>query len=143
MSSGYMNYIVWAVIALIAYSLVAPLMKIALTEIPTAVAVTVSNTILVIAAVGLVVLSRESVGEYLFHAKSPYMYAAGICLAIGILAYYQALAGGPVSIVVPIFGLFIAASSIIGMIALDEPVTARKMLGIIFALLAVYFTSVE
>jgi transporter family protein len=46
-----------------------------------------------------------------------------------------------VSVVTPIFGLFLVGSAVVGMVALDEPVTARKLAGLGFAGLAVYLTS--
>ena len=138
-----MNYIGWSVVALLAYTLVAPLMKIATQSIPSDVATAVSNTILVIVALAVVAAADHPVTEYLAHPKAPYMYAAGFCLAVGILAYYRALSMGPVSVVTPVFGLFLVTSSIAGVAVLDEPFTARKAAGIGFALLAVYFTTVE
>jgi transporter family protein len=71
------------------------------------------------------------------------MYAAGVFLAVGILAYYRALALGPVSVVVPVFGLFLVTSSLVGVVALDEPLTARKGVGVLLALVAVYLVTVE
>ncbi|WP_122088482.1 EamA family transporter [Halalkalicoccus subterraneus] len=136
-----MNYLLWALIGLVAYTFVAPLMSVATTDVPSDVAVIVSNTMLVVAAGAVVAVSNEPVVEYLTHPDAPYMYAAGICLAVGILAYYRALSMGPVSVVVPIFGMFIVTSSLVGFVALDEPVTARKMAGIGFAVLAVYLTA--
>jgi bacterial/archaeal transporter family protein len=137
------NYLLWALLALLAYTFVAPLMSVATTEVPSDVAVVVSNSMLVVAAVAVVALSREPVFEYLTHPDAPYMYAAGLCLAVGILAYYRALALGPVSVVVPIFGMFIVTSSLIGFAVLDEPLTARKAAGIAFAAVAIYLTAVE
>lgn len=138
-----MNYLLWALLALFAYTFVAPLMSVATTDVPSDVAVIVSNTMLVIGAAAVVAVSQEPVTEYLTHPDAPYMYAAGICLAVGILAYYRALAMGPVSVVVPIFGMFIVTSSLIGVAVLDEPLTARKVAGIGFAALAVYLTAIE
>ncbi|ADJ14883.1 EamA family transporter [Halalkalicoccus jeotgali] len=138
-----MNYLLWALVGLVAYTFVAPLMSIATTEVPSNVAVIVSNSMLVVAAFVVVVFSNEPVAEYLTHPDAPYMYAAGICLAVGILAYYRALSMGPVSVVVPIFGMFLVTSSLVGFVALDEAITARKVAGIGFAVLAVYLTAVE
>lgn len=138
-----MNYLLWALLALLAYTFVAPLMSIATTDVPSDVAVIVSNTMLVIAAGAIIAFTREPVAEYLTHPDAPYMYAAGICLAVGILAYYRALSMGPVSVVVPIFGMFIVTSSLVGFVALDEPITLRKVTGIGFAIVAVYLTAVE
>ena len=136
-----MPYLRWSLLALLAYSLVAPLMKIATEEIPTNVAVMVSNLMLVVAAGTLVVMTNESTVQYLTHPRAPYLYAAGIALAVGIIAYYKALALGPVSTVTPIFGMFLALSSIAGFVFLGEAITPRKAVGLVFAVLAVYLTA--
>ncbi|MFB6134228.1 MAG: EamA family transporter [Halanaeroarchaeum sp.] len=136
-----MQYVQWSLVALLAYSLVAPLMKIATEEIPTAVAVTVSNVILVAAAGLIVLLSEESVLTYLAHPRAPYLYAAGGALAVGILAYYQALSLGPVSTVTPIFAMFLVVSSLVGFFVLGEEITARKVFGIVLAVVAVYLSA--
>lgn len=136
-----MSYLRWSLLALAAYSLVAPLMKIATEEIPSNVAVMVSNAILVLAAGALILTTSESAIPYLTHPRAPYLYGAGLALAVGILAYYKALALGPVSVVVPIFGMFLVVSSLVGFVVLKEPFTARKGLGLLFAVAAVYLTA--
>ncbi len=138
-----MRYLSWALLALASYTLVAPLVKLATAEIPSDVALLVANGMLVIGAAVVVVASDTAVVPYLTDSHAVYAYAAGICLTVGILAYYRALASGPVSVVVPIFGLFIVTSSIIGIAVLKEPLTARKVAGIGCAVLAVYLTSVK
>lgn len=140
-----MRYLTWAVVALLAYSLVAPLMKVALAHVPSDVAVFVSNLILVVAALTVATLSEEPIRPYLdpTHPGTLFMLAAGCCLAVGILAYYRALELGDVSVVVPIFGLFIVFSSLVGVVALDEPMTARKALGIAFAVVALILVAGE
>ncbi|WP_129117026.1 EamA family transporter [Halegenticoccus tardaugens] len=141
-----MNYLPWAILALAAYSLVAPLMSVATTgqvKVPSDVAALFANSILVVVTVGVIAYTDQGIAGYLTHPKSPYIYAAGVCLAVGILAYYRALALGPVSVVAPIFGMFLAVSSLIGVAFLHESLTARKLLGIAFAVLAVYLVSVE
>ncbi|WP_121822352.1 EamA family transporter [Halostella salina] len=138
-----MNYIGWAVVALFAYTMVAPLMKVATESIPSDVATLFSNLILVGVALLLALRTDGSIAQYATHPKAPYMYGAGLCLAIGILSYYRALSMGPVSVVTPVFGLFLVTSSLLGIVFLDEALTSRKLLGVGFALLAVYFTTVE
>ncbi|MFC4356616.1 EamA family transporter [Halobium salinum] len=145
-----MNYLLWSLVAVAAYTFVAPLMSVATTgdvKMPSDVGALLANTILVVATAGVIVFGNGNfvgyVGEYLTHPKAPYVYAAGVCLAIGILAYYRALALGPVSIVAPVFGMFLVTSSVIGILFLDEAFTARKALGIGFAVVAVYLVSVE
>ncbi|MFB6125017.1 MAG: EamA family transporter [Halanaeroarchaeum sp.] len=136
-----MQYLRWSVLALAAYSLVAPLMKVATEEIPVDVAVMVSNAMLVLAAAAVVLTTDSSVLEYLTHPRAPYLYAAGLALAVGILSYYRALSLGPVSSVTPIFGMFLVVSSLVGFVVLGESFTARKALGLVFAAAAVYLTA--
>jgi len=140
-----MRYLSWAFLALAAYTLVAPLLSVATRDVPSDVVALVTNGILVIAALGLVAYQGQPVLRYLDpgHPKAGYLYLAGVLLAVGIIAYYRALALGPVSVVVPIFGTFIVTSSVVGIAFLDEALTARKAAGIAFAVLAVYLTSVE
>lgn len=136
-----MQHVVWAVVALLAYAAVAPLVSLATREIPSDVVVATTNGILVLAAGLLVLVSDASYVEYLTHDAAPYMYGAGLLLAVSIVAYYRALASGPVSVVVPIFGLFIVASSIVGIVALDEPLTLRKAAGVGLAVVAIWLTT--
>jgi transporter family protein len=137
-----MRYVVWAVVALCAYTAVPPLMKLTTRDIPVDVAVAVSNGMLTLVALALA-LRGGGVRQYLDHPDAGFMYAAGVFLTVGILGFYRAIEAGPVSRVVPIFGLFIATSSVVGVAVLDEPVTARKTAGIGLALAAVYLTTVE
>jgi len=138
-----MRYLVWAILALIGYTLVPPLVKLATAEIPSDVVLLIANGMLVVVTVSILLISDVSVGQYLTHPRAVYAYGAGIALTVGIVAYYRALAAGPVSVVVPIFGMFIATSSIVGIAVLDEPLTARKAAGIVLAVTAVYLTAVE
>lgn len=135
-----MNYLPWAVLALLAYSFVAPLMREATSgagAIPSDVAALVANTILIVVTVGVIFLTDQNVTEHLSSPNMRLVVAAGVCLSVGILAYYRALARGPVSVVAPIFGLFLVVAAVVGVVALDEPVTARKTLGILLAAVAV------
>jgi transporter family protein len=141
-----MNYLPWAVLALVAYSLVAPLMSVATTgspKIPSNVAALISNTVLVAATVAVVVYNGNDAIAYLSHPKAKFVLAAGVCLTVGILSYYRALSMGPVSVVSPLFGMFLVLSSVIGIVFLNESLTARKVLGIGLAVVAVYLVSVE
>ncbi|WP_435195423.1 EamA family transporter [Natronomonas sp. EA1] len=137
-----MNYIAYAVLGLVSYTLVAPLTKLATQDLSSDVVAAVTNGMLVVAAIAVVVLSADkSLTEAFTHPDAKYMVAAGVCLAVGILAYYRALAAGPVSVVVPIFGMFLVTSSAVGILALDEPLTAKKAVGILLAGVAVYLTA--
>lgn len=136
-----MNYLLWTLLGLLAYTLVPPLMKVATSEIPPTVALLISNTILIVVTVVVVAVSDQTVAEHLTAPKAIYAYVAGLALAIGILAYYTGLSMGPVSVVTPIFGMFLVTSSVLGIAFLGETLTARKALGFAFAVAAVYLTA--
>ena len=136
------RYIGLALIAFLTYSLVAPLLKIAMEEIPSTVAVFMSNTVMLILLGGVLFYQGISPMPYLRHRMAPYIVAWGVVLAVGLIAYYRAIELGPVSVVVPIYGLFIAVSSIIGFTLLNEDITIRKIASIGFAVLAIALMSI-
>jgi transporter family protein len=139
-----MGYLQWSVLALLAYSAVAPLVGFATTgnpKVPSFVAALITNGLLLVATVAVVLYQGQSVTTYLGHPKAPYLYLAGLFLAVGILAYYRALSLGPVSAVVPIFGTFLVISSVMGVLFLNESLTARKVAGIGCAMLGIYLVS--
>jgi transporter family protein len=136
-----MNYVGYAVVALVTYGLVAPVVSFAMEDIPSEVAVVITNSILVGMAVTVAVSQGSSITEYVGHDRFPYLILGGVLLGIGIMAYYKALELGPVSVVVPVYGMFIALSSIMGFLVFEEVLTARKALGILFGLVAIYLTA--
>lgn len=138
------NYLPWAVLSLVAYSAVPSLIGAATngeSAVPTTVAVLVSNGILVVATLGIMLVTGDSVLGSLDHPKFPLVLAAGGFLTVGILAYYRALALGPVSVVTPIFATFLVGSTVVAVVFFGESLTARRALGVAFALAAVYLVS--
>jgi transporter family protein len=134
------SYLPYAVVALIAYSFVPPLMSRATVgagAVPSNVAALVSNSILVVATLGVIAVSGESIVDHVDKPEMRLVAAAGVCLAVGILAYYRALSLGPVSVVTPVFGMFLVLSSVVGITLLEESFTARKGVGILLAVAAV------
>ncbi len=53
-----------------------------------------------------------------------------------MVLYYTAIARGPLSVVIPVFSLNLVIPAVLGFIFLNEPMTASKILGLIFACLA-------
>lgn len=138
------TYLPYALLAMGSYMFVAPLMRVATTgpdAVPSDVAVVISNTMLIAMAVGLVWYTGQGFVTHLDSPKLIHVVAAGVFLGIGILALYRALALGPVSVVTPIFAMFLVFSSVIGFLFLGESFTVRKGLGIGFAVVAVYLVS--
>ena len=136
-----MRYLVWSLIALGSYSFVSPLVSYATEEVPSQVAVTITNSILVLMALGVILYTRTPAMRYLTHPRAPYLYLAGLFLGVGIISFYRALSLGPVSGVVPIYGMFIVTSSFIGFLFLNESLTLQKGVGIGFGIIAIYLLS--
>jgi len=135
------RYLPYALLAFLAYSLVAPLTKVAMVHLPSTPTVFISNFVLFV-LVGAVLLVRgESPLPYLRHRYTPLVVASGVLLTIGLLTYYRALALGPVSVVVPLYGLFIVVSAFVGIVVFGEEVTLRKLAGIAFSVLAIALIS--
>jgi len=141
------NYLPYALVALVAYTLVPPLVRIATRGggLSGDVVALVTNVILVVCAAVLVAVTGQGNGlrEAVAGPRAPYVFAAGLLLSVGILAYYRALRLGPVSVVTPVFGLFLVTSSVVGVLFLEESFTARKAAGVTFAVAAIYLTTAE
>jgi bacterial/archaeal transporter family protein len=136
------HYLTLSLFALACYSLVAPLIKLATQQgAPPYVAVVITNTILVLTAL-LVSWNRGALFNLAMPSKSlGLLLVAGVLLGLSVTAYYLALSRGPISVVVPIFGLFIVSSSIAGVVVFGETLTTSRLLGILFALAAIYLVS--
>ncbi|QAU12071.1 multidrug transporter [Halorubrum sp. BOL3-1] len=138
------TYLPYALLAMGAYALVSPLMRVATTgpnAIPSDVAVVVSNALLIAMAVTVIAYTGQGFTTHLASPKLAHVLAAGFFLGVGILALYRSLSLGPVSVVTPIFAMFLVFSSVIGFLFLGESFTLRKGLGIAFAAAAVYLVS--
>lgn len=66
-----------------------------------------------------------------------YSLLIGVLLAIGVLTLYIAIERGPLSAVMPIFGLNAVITAVLGVIVLHEMVSVERVLGIIFAMMAI------
>ena len=135
------RYLPFALLAFIAYSLVAPLLKVAMADLPSTPTVFLSNFVLFVLVGGVLLYRGESPFPYLRHRYMPLMALSGVLLTVGLLTYYRSLALGPVSVVVPIYGLFIVVSAAVGVLALGESVTPRKVAGIAASVVAIALIS--
>jgi transporter family protein len=135
------GYVGWAVLGLIGYTFFTPLAEIATETVPSSVVALVTNSVLALTALGIGLYAHsDGFLGYVTGSAVPYMLGAGVFLTIGILAYYRALSIGPISVVIPIFGMFIVTSSILGVLFLGESASLRKVAGIVLAGVAVYLT---
>ena len=82
---------------------------------------------------------------YLHYSKIPLVWNKYIlygCLVgawwSGIMVlYYTAMARGPLSVVIPLFNMNLIIPAILGFVFLNEAITITKILGLVFACLAV------
>ena len=135
------EYLVWVVVALVAYGALAPVTSVVTKEIPPTVALFLSTLVFLVLTLGVMVATGTADLAYAVGPSAEYVYVAGVFLAVGILAYYYALRAGPVSVVVPIYGMFIVGSSVIGIAVLGESLTPARAGGIVCAALAVYLSA--
>ena len=120
----------WTVVALVGYSIFTPLASLATDGMPSNVVALGANAMLALAALGVTLVRGDDVLRHLTGDHAVYVLGAGAALTVGILAYYRALAEGPVSVVTPVYGSFLVFSSILSVAFLDESLSATKAVGI-------------
>lgn len=135
---SYMEFLIWVVIALLAYSLVAPLASIVTQDVPPPPALFLATAVFLVIAAAVMLATGTADPSHAVSGNAEYVYAGGLFLSIGILAYTAALEAGPVSVVVPIYGMFIVGSSVIAILFLDETFTIERGAGIACAIAAIY-----
>ncbi len=132
-----MSYLIWAIIGLLAYSVVAPLISIVTEDVQPTVGLLLATIVFLFISFIVMIINGAADPELATTSEAIYVYLAGVCLAFGILAYVSALELGPVSIVVPIYGTFIVGSSVIGIVFLGETLTVTRTAGVACAFIAV------
>ena len=137
-----MRYLAWTLLALVTYSFVPPLMGATTTRVSTPVATFVGAGMLSATGLALALANgdplTQSVTEHWL-----YVFGTGIVLTVGVFSFVNALSMGPVSVVTPIFGLFLVISSIVGAVFFGESLTLQRIAGMGFAVLAILLISFE
>jgi transporter family protein len=129
-------YLLWAFIGMVGYSVTALLVKLATQSgrfssffvlmIASAMVVTTSTTITILRG-DMKAFSANNLSS----SDGLFALGSGVALVVAVVFYFHALSEGPVSVVVPIFGMFILGGAVLGLVSLHEPLTLRKALGII------------
>ncbi len=70
-----------------------------------------------------------------------YAVLISIPLTVAILTLYMAIDRGPVSVVMPIYGLNAMLTALLGIIILHESVTVARVIGLVLAMTAVVLLS--
>src|SRR5262249_49991522 len=137
------SYLLWAVIGMIGYSLTAMLVKLATQSgrfssyfvlMISSAMVVATSTVITILRGDIKTFSRDNLAT----GDGILVLGAGVALVIAVVFYFLALSEGPTSIVVPIYGMFIVGGAVLGLVFLHEPLTLRKVLGILLAAVSVY-----
>jgi transporter family protein len=66
---------------------------------------------------------------------------AGLAMAVGLLCFFEALARGPATVVVPLTALYPAITVLLSRVILQEALTLRHLAGLALALAAAWLLS--
>ncbi|MFT4946238.1 MAG: transporter family protein [Natronomonas sp.] len=133
-----MGYLTWAILAMVCYSFAFLFMKIAMRGLPAFTVMPIAIVTLAVGATTVALAFGEGSIPSLTDRSVQFSLAAGLCLAGAVVGYFRALSTGPVSIVVPVFGMFLVGGAALGIVVLGEVVTPKKLLGIAFGAVAVF-----
>ncbi len=92
---------------------------------------------------GCTLLAALATGPVKFRADTANMIGlgAGVAGALGFLYFFLAISRGEASKVIPITSLYVAVSSVLAFVILSEPLTLKKVIGILFAIAAMVLLS--
>lgn len=128
---GYMGY---ALVAMGAYGVTAIFLKVGMRSMPAEVTLVITNVVLVVAGVVLAVARNQAIAPHLKMGWPLFfVILAGLTLSVSIVSYYTALSRGPVSVVVPIFGMSLAVAGTLGILFLGEEVKITRLVGFVLA----------
>jgi bacterial/archaeal transporter family protein len=138
-----MNYITWAILGMVGYSLVTLLVKLATRsgQFSSFLVLAIATVIVSASALTITVMrgdTRALVARDFLSTSALWAYATGISLTVAVASLFRALSLGPASVVAPIYGMFIVGGAVLGMVFLDEPANLRKLLGIGLAIVSVF-----
>jgi transporter family protein len=138
-----MNYIAWAIIGMVGYSLVTMFVKLATRsgQFSSFLVLAIATSIVCTSTLSITALrgdTRGLVARDFASSSALWAYATGVSLTVAVASLFRALSLGPASVVAPIYGMFIVGGSILGMAFLNEPPNLRKLLGIGLAIVSIY-----
>lgn len=141
-----MHYLAWAVIGMVAYSIVTLMVKLATRtgDLNAFAVLAIATTMVAVAAVLNSWLGGSFTGKTGADFLKPgalYAYAAGTALTVAVGSLFKGLSLGPASIVVPVYGMFIVGGAVLGVLVLGEPMTAKRTLGMLLAIAGVFLVA--
>ena len=129
-----MHYIVLVLIAMVGYGVMATLLKLSMRTIPPESAVFITNVMLVLIALawglhrGVRLLDSLALDQ-----PTLLLFLSGIVLSISVICFYTALSRGPITVVLPLYGMNIAIATLLGVLVLGEPMTLPRASGLVMA----------
>lgn len=122
---------------MISYAFSFLFLKLALQDLPPFTVMPMAILTLAVCSTAVAVAFGEWSVASLTGRSVQYALAGGVCLAGAVVGYFRALSTGPVSVVVPVFGMFLVVGALLGIVFLGEAFTVKKGLGIVLAAIAV------
>ena len=133
----YIPGVVFALIGMVLWGFWAFFVKLALRDTSTEPVLLLSYVVATVvigvyASIGL----EESLGSLNLGVLG-YTLAGGATAGLGTISYYVAIENGSVSTTTTVTGLYFVVAAALGMFLLGETISARRILGILFAIAAV------
>ena len=135
-----MSYLPLALISMLSLGVYYFLVKLLSVHISSLVIILTSSIVIVLVVYTYLFFTQTSI---LPKRKIYTVYALiiSIPMVIGLIAYYSAIALGPVSVVTPIYGLNAMVTALLGIFVLREKVSVMRALGLVLAVAAIVLLS--
>jgi bacterial/archaeal transporter family protein len=138
-------YVVWALIGMAGYSFTTLFVKLAVRtgHISSFAVLAVATSMVAVSSVAIAVMRGElaAVPSQANTVALLWACATGLSLTIAVSSLFRALALGPASIVVPLYGMFIIGGAALGVLFLNEALSPKKIAGLTAAVLGAYLVS--
>ena len=138
-------YVVWALIGMIGYSFTTLFVKLAVRtgHISSFAVLAVATAMVALSSVAIAVMRGDlaALPDQADMTALLWACATGLALTIAVSSLFRALALGPASVVVPLYGMFIIGGAVLGMVFLNEPLSLKKVVGLTAAVAAAYLVS--
>jgi len=135
-----MSYLPLTLISMVFLGVYYFLVKIISVHVASTVILFVSITVFSVVAFTYLYITRTPIIPkrriYLVHS-----FLVSVPLVIALLTIYIAIAQGPVSVVMPVYGLNALVTAFLGMVVLREKISRQRVLGLIFAVSAIVLLS--
>lgn len=134
------DYRIWALLSAGFAAVTAILAKKGVENVPSNLALAVRVACVLVFAIGLVFLTKQTKLEALSTRNWIFLATSGVATGLSWLCYFRALQLGPVSRVAPIDKLSFVLAMVLGIVLLKEKVTWNLGIGATLIVTGVLFT---